>query len=163
MAKIKTEKQPRFITKTGLKVLFGVTPNTISLWLAKGLPEEAPGVFNVAKCVQWFRANTSLGGNAPKSHDKNSNEYRIAAAKAKKLERENEEADGTLISVESVEAFAGSLGTITSSALESLGSRLCNPLAGMEDPRAIQALIWSEARETRELICFQLKTLIDEQ
>ncbi len=159
--KIKVEPVPTYTDGLGIRKLFGITASQLAMWIQKGLPKAARNTYHIANCVKWHKLSPAIGASNRTDAHINAAEQ-LVVAKVTKLDRENDLAAGKLIKVEEIENFAGLLGTSVSGAFESLGARLCGPLAGITDPREIQALIWAEAKESRAAIVRELEKVVDD-
>lgn len=142
---------PIITNESGVRRLLGVTKLTLQDWINKGLPSLDAGVFNTAGVVSWYKLETAVGKRTKTNIEKDASE-RVLVAKAEKLERDNLVESGDLVAIADIQAAFEASAVIVANAFESLGARLANQVAGMDEPAEIQALIWNESREVRRLI-----------
>ena len=129
--------------------LLRVSRPTLKRYEEKGMPVISRGKYDGGSVVAWYvNFKKELDFMDRQEAGEDNPERRLVVARAEKIERENAEAENKLLPREDVEAFATTSGVIVNNAFESLGARLCNQLAGMDDPAEIQSVLHSEARDT---------------
>ena len=159
----KSQTQPEHTNAKGIALLLGVSYRTLEKYRADGMPFER-GCYDVAACVAWFvdfriglyRANY-IDRKITENDPEISQQQRLTKAKAEKVERENKEAENMLVSIEKFRTILGYMSTINTNSLESMGARLCNQLAGIDDPAEIQELLIEENRDVRQTLVQKIK------
>ena len=80
-------KMPADTNKTGVMRAFGITRGRLTDFRLIGFPVNEDGTYPVAKCIKWYKAESTIG--AGKSNVQLDANERVVIAKAEKIEREN--------------------------------------------------------------------------
>lgn len=153
----------RIVTVEFLAEVFGCSVSMIYKYQRAGMPKEARGRYDLAKCVQWYcQRARSEGMEGETERNVTDARTRLVDAQRIKTELETERLRGRLIDVHEVGAVLNELAGIVATQADALGPRLAGVLAEIDDPAMVQAEIASEARALRVAIADRIRRFADD-
>lgn len=135
-----------YMTRAEFATYCDVSPQTVTNWMIAGMPCERTGRqgshvrIEPRRAVPWVINHREPPG---------SQRERLAGEQADKVAMENEARRGRLIDAGLVEECFMGLRAHLAQALDAIGGRLANELAGIDDPGVIRTKILEETREIR--------------
>lgn len=139
-----------YITAQVLAELWRVTPDMIGKYAREyGMPKAGHGRYLLKDCIQWYVDRLRITAAGGENNDVAEEKLKLTRAQRQRAEIENKKARDELIAFEAVaEVLNGMAGTY-SSQLDGFGARVAATLAGMDDPAAIQRVLFDECRAIR--------------
>lgn len=130
--------------------IFGVSRRWIYKLKDKGLPQNGR-FYDVATCVQWELARITEKGDDEPADIMEARRH-LYIAQTKKTELETARLRGSLVNLEEARSLLQQIAGIVASQLDAVGPRLAAQVAGEEDQKTIQLMLFEEHRAIRESI-----------
>ena len=133
---------------------FDIAPETVNLWIKKGMPYEsqgkgARGVYDLRECARWLASQRSIGSETDERQLSVEIRYREEKLKLAELERKQKE--GRLVDVEVHNAAVLEITGMIRKGIESFhrafGNEAAEFLAGIINEAESQ---WNEANDSQD-------------
>lgn len=143
--------------------LFGVTDRTIRNWAdLNGMPRMAHGMYCLASVVQWkMRQVASPADKQEASAPTDTARRELYIAQRQRIELEIERRRAQLLPAALVEQMLRTVEEVASRHIDGLAERCVGPLTTMDDPPAIQGLLFTEGRATRRAIAADIQSMAE--
>jgi phage terminase Nu1 subunit (DNA packaging protein) len=148
------------VSVTTLAGLLGVSPQSVAKYAREGdMPRAATkGAYPLKACLQWnFKRLKDLAASS--DGDLIEERRRLIVEQRRGHELGNAERRGELLSADQVATTLNAIMADIASGLDSLGPRLANRLATVNDPAIIQRTIFDECRNLRRAAAGRLHAL----
>lgn len=136
----------------------GITPRSIQLHKADGMPGDGRGQYPLRACVAWYcdRLRTATQRSDGELSDE---KRKLTRAQRLRAELELDTRRGELLEADEVIRVLSEIAGIVASGLDSLAPRVSGRVADMTDPAAIQRLLFDEARAIRSSLSTSIQLI----
>lgn len=128
----------------------GVSRRMVYKWLDKGMPRDGR-LFDVAASVQWLIASLTERANE-EPEDIMEARRQLYVAQTAKTKLETQRLSGSLVDLEEARGLLRQIGAIVAGQLDAVAPRLAAEVAGIDDQKTIQELLFDEHRIVRASI-----------
>ena len=140
--------------------LFGVSDPTITHWIREGMPRGKAGRYDLASCVQWYRARMD---KALKERGADGDaKTELTRAQVERTRLDVAKLRGELVDASEAQRVLNEVAVIVSTQLDGLGPRVAGEVVGLTDVATIQGVIFREARAMRTAIAARISRFGEE-